>query len=154
VGSLGGGFAVRGWGAGQVEAGDLEAVEEETGAFGVDLVAGDAAEDLADGALDGGAVFGEREVEVRLAGAAAGGVFDGEAGGVVVVTKFFVAEAWAAAAVSVGEDMTALERLTVSDIVVSRGGTFWLQSIKNKGPAAGLRRRPMDAKKPGTMPGF
>jgi hypothetical protein len=39
--------------AGQVEAGDLETVEKETGAPGVDFVAGDAAEDFADGALDG-----------------------------------------------------------------------------------------------------
>jgi hypothetical protein len=37
----------------EVEAGDLEAVEEEAGAAGVDVVGGDAAEDFADGALDG-----------------------------------------------------------------------------------------------------
>jgi hypothetical protein len=36
-------------------------------------------------------------------------VFDGAAGGVVVVAKVFVAEAWAAAAVAVGEDVAALE---------------------------------------------
>jgi hypothetical protein len=47
----------------EVGAGDLEAVEEETGALGVDLVVGDAEEDLADGELDGGAVFGHGEVE-------------------------------------------------------------------------------------------
>ncbi len=33
---------------GQVEAGDLEAVEEEAGAAGVDVVGGDALENLAD----------------------------------------------------------------------------------------------------------
>jgi hypothetical protein len=44
----------------EVEAGDLEAVEEQTGSAGVDLVGGDALEDLADGVLDGGAVLGER----------------------------------------------------------------------------------------------
>jgi hypothetical protein len=43
---------------GEVEAGDLEAVEEEAGAAGVDVVGGDALEDLADGGLDGGPVFG------------------------------------------------------------------------------------------------
>jgi hypothetical protein len=43
---------------GEVEAGDLEAVEEEAGAAGVDVVSGDALENLADGGLDGGAVFG------------------------------------------------------------------------------------------------
>jgi len=38
---------------GEVEAGDLEAVEEEPGTAGVDVVGGDALEDLADGVLDG-----------------------------------------------------------------------------------------------------
>ena len=42
---------------GEVEAGDLEAVEEETGAAGVDVVGGDALEDLADGVLNGRTVF-------------------------------------------------------------------------------------------------
>jgi hypothetical protein len=95
-------------GSGQVEAGDLQAVEEQAGAFGVDFVAGDAAEDFADGELDGGAVFGEWEVELGLAVAALAWVFDGAAGGVVVVTELFVAEAWAAAAMAVGEDVAAL----------------------------------------------
>jgi hypothetical protein len=40
-------------GFGQVQAGDLEAVEEETGSAGVDVVGGYALEDLADGVLDG-----------------------------------------------------------------------------------------------------
>jgi hypothetical protein len=43
---------------GEVEAGDLEAVEEEAGASGIDVVGGDALEDFADGGLDGGAIFG------------------------------------------------------------------------------------------------
>jgi hypothetical protein len=42
----------------EVEAGDLEAVEEQAGAAGVDVVGGDSLEDLADGGLDRGAVFG------------------------------------------------------------------------------------------------
>jgi len=37
-------------------AGDLQAVEQEAGAFGVDVVGGEAAQDLGDGELDGGAV--------------------------------------------------------------------------------------------------
>jgi hypothetical protein len=49
---------VAGGGFGEVEASDLEAVEEEAGAAGVDVVGGDALEDFADGGLDGGAVFG------------------------------------------------------------------------------------------------
>jgi hypothetical protein len=44
-----------------------------------------------------------------LAGAAAARVFDRAASGVVVVTKFFVAETCASATVSVGEDVAALE---------------------------------------------
>ncbi len=94
--------------AGQVDAGDLEAVEEQAGALGVDLVAGDAEDDLADGALDGSAVFGQGEVELGLAATALGGVVDGAAGGVVVVAELLVAEAGAAAAVAVGEDVAAL----------------------------------------------
>ena len=61
----------------EVDGGDLEAVEQEAGAAGVDLVAGDAAEDLADGELDGGAVFGQGEVEGGLAGATARGLVTG-----------------------------------------------------------------------------
>jgi hypothetical protein len=59
-----------GWGFGEVEAGDLESVEEEAGAAWIDLVGGDALENFADGLLDGGAVFGERQVEGGAAGAA------------------------------------------------------------------------------------
>jgi len=42
---------------GKVEAGDLEAVEEESGATWVELVGGDALEDQTDRGLDGGAIF-------------------------------------------------------------------------------------------------
>jgi hypothetical protein len=49
--------------AGQVDAGYLETVEQEACAARVDVVGGYALEDLADGRLDGGAVFGQREVE-------------------------------------------------------------------------------------------
>jgi hypothetical protein len=107
VAGVGGGLAA-GVGLGQVEAGDLQAVEEETGAAGVDVVGGDALEDLADGGLNGGAVFGQGQVEGGAAAAALAGILDGSAGGVVVVTKFFAAEAWAGAAVAVGEDVAAL----------------------------------------------
>ena len=54
---MGGGFfnefGLSGLRFGEVEAGDLEAVEEEAGAARVDVVGGDALEDLADGVLDG-----------------------------------------------------------------------------------------------------
>ncbi len=50
-------------GFGEVGGGDLEGVEEEAGAAGVEFVGGDAAHEDADGGLDGGAVLGEGEVE-------------------------------------------------------------------------------------------
>ena len=80
-----GGFG--GGGFGQVEGGDLEAVEEQAGAFGVDVVGGDAAQDLADGDLDGGAVFGVGECEGGLFAASMLQILDGFTGFVVVVTK-------------------------------------------------------------------
>jgi hypothetical protein len=52
---------------GEVEAGDLEAVEEQAGSFGVEVVGGDALEDEADGGLDGRAVLGHGEVEAGVA---------------------------------------------------------------------------------------
>ena len=103
-----GGFFPGGLGFREIEAGDLEAVEEEAGAAGVDVVGGDALEDLADGGLDGGSVFGERQVEGGAAAAALARVCDGLAGGVVVVAELFLAEAGAGAAVSVSEDVAAL----------------------------------------------
>ena len=111
--SGGGGFAGLG-GAWEVEAGDLEAVEEESGGAQVDGVGRDAAEDLADGLLDGGAVFGLGDVEAAPAVAGGDGGARGWAtGGVVVVAELLAAEAGAAAAASIGEDVAALV-------------TFWL----------------------------
>jgi hypothetical protein len=49
-----------GLGLGEIEAGDLEAVEEEAGATWVDVIRGDALQNLADGGLDCGSVFGKR----------------------------------------------------------------------------------------------
>jgi hypothetical protein len=40
----------------EVEAGDLEAVEQEAGAAGVESVGGDALKDFADGELDAGSL--------------------------------------------------------------------------------------------------
>jgi hypothetical protein len=93
---------------GEVEAGDLEAVEEEAGAARVDVIGGDALEDLADGVLDRGSVFGERDFEGGAAAVTGAGVLRGSSRGVVVVAEVFRAEAWAAAAVAVGEDVAAL----------------------------------------------
>jgi hypothetical protein len=117
VGDLGDDFGGRFGGVGfrEVEAGDLEAVEEQAGAARVDFVGGDAAEDFADGLLDGGAVFGVGKVEAGLTALAGGGVLDGAAGVVVEVAEgvgaFGSADGWAAAAAAVGEDVAALELL-------------------------------------------
>ncbi len=100
-----GGFGFRGFE--EVEAGDLEAVEEEAGAAGVDVVGGDAAENFADGKLNAGTIvgIGKRKVEGGAAAAALLRAGDGFSGGVVVVAEVFSAEAGAAAAVAVGEDV-------------------------------------------------
>ena len=99
--AVGGGF-------GEVEAGDLEAVEEEAGAAGVDVVGGDALKDFADGGLDCRAVFGQREVEVGAAAAALSWVRGWFSRGVMVVAELLAAQAWTGAAASVGEDVAAL----------------------------------------------
>jgi hypothetical protein len=112
--------------AGQVDAGDLESIEEETGAPGVDFVGGDATEDFTDGGLDGRAVFGVGQVEGGAAAAALARVCDWTAGGVVVVTELLVAQAWAGTAASVGEDVAAL---------VLRGG--WCGGLHGLGPYPG-----------------
>jgi hypothetical protein len=93
---------------GQVEAGDLKTVEEEASAAWINVVGGDAAQDFADGMLDGGAVLGVVHVEGRAAALALARVGDGAAGGVVVVTELLVTEAGADAAASVGEDVATL----------------------------------------------
>jgi hypothetical protein len=93
--------------AGQIGARDLEAVEEETGAFGVDFVGGYATKDLADGGLYGGAILRVGKVEGGAASAALARIFYWATGGVVVVAELFVSEAGAGAAASVGEDVAA-----------------------------------------------
>jgi hypothetical protein len=75
---------------GEVGAGDLEAVEEEPSAAGVEVVGGDALQNETDGELDGGAVLGDVEVEGGEAGFAGGGIGDGEACGVVVVAELLL----------------------------------------------------------------
>lgn len=97
----------------QVETGDLEAVEQETCAPGVDLVGRDATQNFADRLLDGAAVLRVGKGEAGLAAPAGGDLLDGAAGVVVKVTEglgtFRAAEGRAAAATAVGEEMAALE---------------------------------------------
>lgn len=99
-----------GVGFGEVEAGDLEAVEHDAGAARIDLVGGHAAQDFADGVLDSAAILGVGKGEAPALARA--GVLDGTAGVVVVVAEVFRAvgatEGGAAAAAAVGEDVAAL----------------------------------------------
>ena len=85
------GFFVAGLQVGlrEVEAGDLEAIEKEAGASGVDAVVGDAKENLADGVLDGRAVFraGEGELGAAALASVDFGGWDWLPAGVVVVAK-------------------------------------------------------------------
>ena len=104
------GFWRRRGGFGEIERGDLEAVEEEAGAFGVEAATGNALQDESDAGLDGGTVFGQGQLEGGEDVAVSGRRF-WAAGGVVVVAEVLVAERFAAAAVSVGEDVAALEVL-------------------------------------------
>jgi len=126
-----------GLGFGEVEAGDLEAVEEEAGAARVDVVGGDALEDFSDGRLDGGAVFWQRQMEGGAAAAALFWVGDGFSRGVVVVTELFLAEAWACAAASVGEDVAALVLFRcfggVLHVSLPTGVVFCAKSSEDKG---------------------
>ncbi|WP_348270186.1 hypothetical protein P8936_08695 [Edaphobacter paludis] len=52
-------------GFGQVEAGDLQAVEEQTGLFRREVVGGDALKDFCDGGQDGAAIFEWGQFELR-----------------------------------------------------------------------------------------
>ena len=102
----------------EVGAGDLESVEEEAGAAGVDVAGGEALEDEADGELDGGAVLGDGDVVGGEAGFAGLRVGGGAAPGVVVVAEVFVAEGGGAAAASVDEDVAAAAACRFGDGLV------------------------------------
>ena len=113
----------------EIEAGDLETVEKQAGAAGVEVVGGDAFEDEGEGELDAGAVgyLVGRKGEGAEAGLAGGGVFDGAAGGVVVVAERLVAETGRAASAAVGVDVATLVAGGVGwrGEVGGHGGSFW-----------------------------
>ncbi|MEO6910985.1 MAG: hypothetical protein ABI158_08690 [Edaphobacter sp.] len=102
-----GGVRLRCSGFGQVADGDLEAIKEESGAFGVDVAAGDALDNFSDATLNGAAVLGCRQLEEVGAAPVFAQNFDGLMSGVMVVAELFVAQARAAAATAVGEDVAA-----------------------------------------------
>ena len=103
---------------GEVGAGDLESVEEDGGAFGVEVSGGEPGEDVEEGDLDGGAVVDGLHAEDA---GAAGERRVGEALAVVVVAEVLGAEGGRAAAVSVGVDVAA-EVAAFGVVVVGVGG--------------------------------
>jgi len=72
--------------------------------------------------LDGGVVFGQGKVEGGAAASALLRVGDGFSGGVVVIAEVFSAQARAAAAVAVGEDVSALVLFWCGGSGVLHGG--------------------------------
>ena len=105
-------------GPGTVSGGDLEAVEEEAGALGVDLVGGEGAEDFGEDDLDGAAVFeqgqGDGRGLRRGGGGSVGYGFGGRdarisaAGLKVEVAEAVSADGDGAAFLSAGTDVLAL----------------------------------------------
>jgi hypothetical protein len=95
----------------EVSAGDEEAVQEAAGALVVELVAGDAVENLSEGELDAGAVVDCGQLEGGVFGVDSVVARGGAARGVVVVAEGLAAQGGGAAAAARGEDMTAEEAL-------------------------------------------
>ena len=93
--------------AGEIGGGDLEAVEEKTGAAWIDVVEGDAGEDLAEAVLNGGSAGRSGDLEAVAAGLTLLEAGCGFAGAVVVVAKFFPAHGRAAATLTVGHSVSA-----------------------------------------------
>ena len=145
---------------GEVCCGDLQGVEDETGAAGVDVVVAEQMNDFAEGGLDGGPGVGCSEQEEVAAGLAQTGLGDGFAGVVVVVAEVGAAHGGAAAAESVGKDVAALTAFgfllhlgdglrDAGDGVLHLGDGAWhdflphwvkcVQSPQNKRPESGLR---------------
>ena len=108
---------------GQSDDGGLQTVEQQASAARVELVGGDAFEYQRDGVQDAAAVgeVGGVELEGSEAGLAGGGVLDGQARGVMVVAELLVAQAGAAAAVAVGEDVAAAVAVVLAGVLVGVG---------------------------------
>ena len=108
---LGSGFG-RGLFGGQKRVEELEVVEEFAGAAEIEVVGGDAAEDLRGGGEGGGAVLDEGELEglggVEVAEPAG---FFGVPGGVVEVAELLIAEGGRTALAAGGVDVAAFEAL-------------------------------------------
>jgi hypothetical protein len=107
-GSLRGGVA---WLLGQVGASNLEAIEQQAGALGVYLAEADALQDMADGDLDGRAVFGVGQGEAVVEWRVEAFTLDRLAPAVVVVAEGLwalrTAQCGRGAAAAVRKDVTA-----------------------------------------------
>jgi len=90
-----------------VAAGDLKAVEQKSGAAGIDLVGGDAAQDFSERDLEFGAVCGVSEGELIAFLFAQARVLYGRPVGCVVVAEVLAAQRAGAATPPVGMDMAA-----------------------------------------------
>lgn len=87
---------------------NLEGVEEESSAAGVDVIGGDAYDDFTEGVLDGCAGGWWLELEGFATGLAALGVGYGATGCVVVVAEFFSAHGGRTAGLAVGQGVAAV----------------------------------------------
>jgi hypothetical protein len=94
--------------------GCLEALQQQTGAFGVEGVVGDAQGDLGEGDLDGAATGEQGEAERGL-GVGGAGVAGRRARRVMVVAELLAAEGERAAAMAGGMEMGAAE-LRIGDV--------------------------------------
>jgi hypothetical protein len=82
-------------------------VQEAAGSLVVELVAGDAGEDLGEGKLDAGAVVDGGQLEDGVVGVDSVVARGGAAGGVVVVAEVLAAQGWRAAAAARSVDVAA-----------------------------------------------
>jgi hypothetical protein len=85
----------------------VEGVEDLASAAAADLVGGETPDHFVDGALEVRLAGGKREVESATATAAADGILDGLAGGVVVVAEGFALEGGRGASVASLKDVSA-----------------------------------------------
>ncbi len=138
-GLRGGGFLL--WS--EVDAGDLEALQQQAGTFGVEAFFGDALQDVGESEVQGVTVLGHGEVEGGV-GALVGAFAerlpgDGAARGVMVVAERLAAQGRAAAAMACGEDVAAevALRLRLGVVICDFGHEwsflFWAKSSNNEG---------------------
>ena len=103
-----------------------QAVQELAGALVVELVGGDAGENLGEGELDAGAVVDGGQLEDGVRGVDSAMAGCGAAGGVVVVAEGLAAQGGRAAAAARGEDVTAEKALDGG--LGGFGGYGWCRS--------------------------